>query len=76
MNNETYNRLILEMQSIKAEYSTPYKESWDKEVIARNTAIEECIEIVAKEHLNFLEKQIQELKIENLKSINERKWYD
>ena len=45
---ETMNNMIMEMQSKKATFPTPSKENWYKEVIARNSGIDECIEIVMK----------------------------
>lgn len=43
---EAMNNMIKEMQSKKTTYPTPSKENWNKEVIARNSGIDECIEIV------------------------------
>ena len=43
---EMSKKIIKEMQSKKATYPNPSKENWNKEVIARNSGIDECIEIV------------------------------
>lgn len=43
---EVMNNMIMEMQSRKTTFPTPSKENWDKEVIAKNIGIDECIEIV------------------------------
>ena len=45
---EAWDKVIKEMQSRKATFPTPSKENWNKEVIARNIGIDECIEIVMK----------------------------
>ena len=45
---EAWDEVIKEMQSRKATYPTPIKENWNKEAIARNSGIDECIEIVNK----------------------------